>query len=420
MGSLYITSYLRSKGIDASVCDLNVERRNWEKKLIEELSERPKIVGLSSNFVNYSSSLKIAEICKNNDVETVVAGGPLPTTAPHLYLKHDIDAAVIGEGEEIFFDFISKGQKAKGIALKRNDRVIYTGSKNRIKNLDNLPFPAYDILDIKKYRSYSLGKRPTLGLITSRGCPFNCVFCDHKVFGRHWRARNPENVIDEVRWQVNELGAKGINIYDENICVDLKRFELLLDLMISEKFDLSWKMANFRADAVNETIAQKLADAGCKKIVISPESGSQDTLDRIGKGLDLKNLPRAVDMLKSQGILVQTSFILGFPFETKEDMEDTINFAIELNPDICDFNKLMVFPGTDLHKSLGDQSLKDLFMDYDDINNSSLENSHYNGLFKKAYKKFYLRPSKLFDVLTKLSFVEVIDLVRYSLAIGAF
>ena len=218
LGPLYLVSYLRQKNFQAEFIDLNLEKK-LEKVFEKKINEfNPNYVGITSNIANIQSAHYIAGLTKRINSDTkVIIGGPFPTSSPEYVLKNkNVDLVCIGEGEETLYEYILKGEKVPGLMIRKNNSYYYTGERKYIENLDDLPFPALEDVNLKKYWVNVSKATPISILISSRGCPYNCIFCFHGVHGRRWRPRSPKNVIKELNWQVNELGAKEICFWDDN------------------------------------------------------------------------------------------------------------------------------------------------------------------------------------------------------------
>ncbi len=278
----------------------------------------------------------------------VVLMGQHPSARPEACLSDDnVDFVVIGEPESTISelaDFLNAGKRdfatINGLAFKQKGKTVRTDERAIIENLDSLPFPARNLLPMKIY--YDAVKenplrgeisKPWTAIITSRGCPHNCVFCSNNiVWGKKWRARSPKNVVDEIEHLVNNYGVKQIDFSDDNMTLDKKRMAEICDLIVERGLHIEWFTPNgVRADMLDEPLLRKMKKAGCKKIRVAPESGVQRVVyDIIGKNLDLKSVEQAVINCKKVGIKVGCFFVIGLIGETKADIEETIRFAYKL------------------------------------------------------------------------------------------
>lgn len=321
----------------------------------EEIAEKikrwsPDVVGIEIPFSGWSkTAFEVAATVKsiNKDIITVL-DGQHPTARPENSLTNpSIDFVVIGEQEYTVLELVGaleKGttdfQKIRGIAFEKNGVPVVTAPRPFIQDLDSLPFPARHLLPMETYFA-AVRENPLRGeirrswtmMITSRGCPYNCIFCTGCiVWGKKWRGRSPENVVDEIEQVVNTYRVKQIDFYDDNLTLDEKRMEKICDLIVKRGLHIEWfTPSGVRADTLDETLLTKMKKSGCKKIRLAPESGVQRVVDQIiKKNLDLKKVEQAVVLAKKVGIKVGCFFVIGFIGETKEDIRKTISYAYKL------------------------------------------------------------------------------------------
>ncbi len=322
----------------------------------EDLADRirrwsPDVVGINIPFSGWSKgAFEVASIVKGIDKDIItVLDGLHPSARPVDCLAHpNIDFVVIGEGEHTIFELVNvleRGdtrnlEKIRGIAFNKNGKNVITPPRPEIQDLDSLPFPARHLLPMEKYfaavKETPLRgeiRKPWATMITSRGCPYSCVFCTvHIVMGKKWRGRSPENVVDEIEQLIQTYRIKQIDFYDENMTLDKKRMENICDLIVKRKLNVEWYAPNgVRADTLDENLLTKMKKSGCKGLRIAPESGVQRVVDKIvKKNLNLKEVEKAVVLAKKVGIKVGIFFVLGLIGETKEDIKETINYAYKL------------------------------------------------------------------------------------------
>ena len=310
----------------------------------------PEVVIIEVPFSGWSRtafevSLKIKQI--NSQIVTILYGQH-PSARPKACLEHEeIDFVVIGEAENTILELVnnlkqgfSKLEKIKGLAFIKNNKVVITPARPIIEDLDSLPLPARHLLPMNEYAIAvkenplrGVIKKPWTIMITSRGCPFSCVFCTHHtVWGRKWRGRSPQNVVAEIEHLVNIYGIKQIDFLDDNMTLDRNRMECICDLIIKKGIHVEWfTPSGVRADTLDELLLRKMKKAGCKKIRLAPESGVQKIVDTIiKKNLDLKSVEKAVRICKKIGLKVGCFFVIGLIGETKDDIKATINFAYKL------------------------------------------------------------------------------------------
>lgn len=368
LGLAYVAASLRAGGFPVSILDAAAEGwRNIKSfddhrdyngldygEIAEEIKrQKPKVVGITDNFtVQKDSAFKVAEMVKAVDPNIIVViGGSHVTVQPkECASRSNIDYAVFGEGEitsvELMNCLLSGGnlndlRKIRGLAFRNGMEIVVNEARPHNFDLDSLPYPARDLLPMQVYFEASKSKRanrdmdkPWATVITSRGCPFNCIFCSiYLTMGRRWRYRSPENVIGELKQLVELYGVKQLDFEDDNISCDKRRMEKLCEVIIENKFKFEWYTPNgIRADTLDEKLLQKMKAAGCRELWFAPESGSQRVVDEIiGKRIDLKVIEEMVGLCTKVGISSNCFFVIGFPGETREEMGETLRFAKKMS-----------------------------------------------------------------------------------------
>jgi len=396
LGILYIASFLESRGINVDIKDYAVEKkRRLNLKNYD-------FVGYSMNSGNVENTLRsIKQVKKQNPNIRILVGGPhVKILAEELIMNLNIDCLINDEAENILYKYITAKDKSKvkGIWLRKNGKPFFTGKSKPVLDLDSLPFPAIDKVPYKKYISAIKKRKPVCPIITSRGCSYNCIFCHHAL-GFKYRDRSPENVVAEIKW-LYKLGIRELWIADDNFAGDRKRVERICDLIIKNKIDISFSVGNgLRADKLDETLLKKLKKAGCWFISISPESGCQETIKKINKGVSLEDTVRVVKICKKLGINVMVNFIIGFPWETEKEIMQTIEFGKKLDPDIFNIQKLIPYPGTPIGNKIKNKAyfMKDEKKGFyvQEIYHPSLNEEKIQSFMKKANRMFY-GPKEIF------------------------
>jgi len=334
----------------------------------------PDVVGIHIPFSGWwKTAYEVASIVKSIDKDiTTVLSGLHPSARPVDSLMHpNTDFVVIGEAEYTMLELVGvleqrtteSLKKIRGIGYIKNGETVITPPRPAIQDLDSLPFPARHLLPMQAYfaavKEVPLRgeiRKPWTMMITSRGCPHQCVFCSiHVVMGRKWRGRSPENVVDEIEQLVHTYRIKQIDFVDDNMTLNKKRMENICDLIVKRGLDIEWYVPNgVRADGLDENLLRKMKASGCKKIRIAPESGVQRVVDQIvKKNLDLKKVENAVILSRKVGIKVGCFFIIGLIGETKEDIEATIKYAYklrQLGADSFYFSYAAPLYGTELYE----------------------------------------------------------------------
>jgi radical SAM superfamily enzyme YgiQ (UPF0313 family) len=414
----YLASSLEEEDHEVKCIDMRVDKNIDMEKEIENFD----IVGISSCTPSIKEAWKVANIAKKCR-KTVALGGPHPTALPNESLQKDsADIVVRGEGE-ITIREICNGvnlRKIKGISFKAGKKIFHNVDRPFIQNLDSLPFPARDLFDLRKYHS-SLHKNKIIGdILTSRGCPYGCNFCFKAIFGRYYRMRSPENVIKEWK-QMIEMGIEEIGILDDNFTVDKERAIKICNEIKKQKLIVDWSaVGGIRVDSISKELFTAMKNAGCYRVAFGAESGSQNILDKNCKGTKLEQIRDAVKLAKEFGFEITLFFMIGNLYENRETMQKTIDFAKELDPDFVQFTIATPYPGTALYeivKREGKLLVKDweeygsyegkAYFEHGELNKELVE-----GMYRKAYRDFYLRPRMVLKYIKNHKF-EILKGFRF-------
>jgi radical SAM superfamily enzyme YgiQ (UPF0313 family) len=354
LGLAYMAAVLEQNDFEVKIFDCPVCEMNHEKLKAELDSFQPTIIGIGSFTETTESALKSARVAKEVCPDAkVLMGGPHATFEDKQILtsEKEVDIIVRGEGEETILELakqlpeLQKVSEIKGITFRKDSQIIQTPNRPLIQNLDALPRPAYKYLPVEKYKI--MGKR-LLPIITSRGCPFHCSFCvSSKMFGAIIRARSPKNVLDELELLRDEYGTEGVAFQDDTLTVDKKRAIDIFDGMIERKIKLPWGCFS-RADVVTKELLAKMSKAHCNEVGFGIESGCQKMLNAFNKKVTVEQSENAIKWTKEAGIFVAASIILGYPGETKETLQQTLDFIRRLEPDDVWLCHATPYPGTEL------------------------------------------------------------------------
>ena len=348
------------KIVDAQFYNMTVEQ--FEKEITDF---QPDCVGISVLSSEYASILDTAAaiVKKNNKDIVTIAGGVHVTTQYYRVLENkDIDYAVRGEGEYVLRDFLAylNGEGAfpeKGLVFRKESGAVTALPPDLIQDLDALPLPNYDLIDYKAYANTSLRYGvdsvhiyPYARLLTSRGCPVGCSFCQvESISGDKWRPRNAEKVIDELTFLKAKYGIKAFFIEDDNPFGQKKRTKDMLRMLKERNLNLKWKVAGVAVFMMDEEIFKLMAETGCQMIGIAIESGSERILKQvIRKPVDLKKVPEMIKMAQKYGLYVAANFIIGFPGETWDEILQTIHYAETCGADYCKIYPANPLVGTKL------------------------------------------------------------------------
>ncbi|MBC8494934.1 cobalamin B12-binding domain-containing protein [archaeon] len=407
IGLAYIASFLENHDFEVKILDLSIKRYDFARltKYVQDYS--PSVIGFTSTTPLILAVYKIIDNLKREFPNTkYVLGGPHPTALPEEGLEH-ADFVVRGEGEETFFELakaIKNNQKyfsIKGLSFKHQKKFFHNPNRPPIQNLDLIPFPAWHLLDLKKYHYFGSRKNFTVNIFTSRGCPYNCVFCNKNIFGRSLRVRSNENILEEIDLLVNNFGETKINFSDDVFNMNREKTIKLCKEITRRNYDLTLFPQNgMRVDSIDKNMLDSFWDAGFEGLVFGVESGDQKILDKNNKGITLKQIEHAFKISKGYGFVRWGLFLMGLPGETKETVMKTINFAIKLNPNIAKFAVLVPYPGTKVYEIYKDKLKTNNWSDFSMWGKPVFEHENMTSeelwnLYAHATKKFYLRPSKI-------------------------
>jgi len=420
LGLMNIASYLeKNTNYKIKILDCQVEHINYEQLKERIKQENPDVIGITTTTFTLLDVLETTRIVKQvNPIIKVVLGGPHVHIYPEETIKiKEVDYCVLGEGEMPFKDLldnldnIEKLYGVKGIVFRDKNKIVNTGPREPIKNLDSLPFPARHLIPFKKYSSMVATRFPITTMFTSRGCPYKCLFCDRPHLGKNFRARSAKNVVDEME-ECQKMGIKEIFIYDDTFGVDRQRMlDICLDIK-KRNLDIAWDIRT-RVNTVDKEVLEALKEAGCQRIHYGVEAGTQKILNVLRKGITLEQAEKAFELTKKAGIQTLAYFMIGSPTETREDILKTIKFMKKLNPDYTHIATTTPFPATDLYK----MALKEKVVTYDvwqefaknpkpdfvtPVWEKELSQKELFCLLKKAYRSFYLRPNYILKKIIQL------------------
>jgi len=427
LGLAYIASTLEENGYTVEILDCIAQRTTPELlgKQIEHI--KPDIIGITCLTPMALRSVEAAKIAKEvmpNSI--VVMGGPHPSVLPAETLQNNsIDIVVIGEGERTMFELVKciesggKLEKVPGIVFRKNGRLAQTMPRSPT-DLDLLPLPALHLLPMESYHPTPANHRklPCHTMITSRGCPFGCTYCSNSIFARKYRASSPQNVLREMWRLISEYGAKEILFWDDVFTLNQQRAREICELIIEQGLNIPWTCET-RVDCVTEDLLAQMKKAGCWQIGYGVESGDQEVLDTVKKGITLEQVEKVFKWTKEAGIDTRAYLMIGLPGETRKQVLKTIDFTKRLDADIAQFCITVPYPGTELFEiARNEGTLKSVdwshyIMIPDDpvyvTKHLTVEELQY--LLQKAYKDFYFRPSYILKRALKTRSLD--DLKKY-------
>jgi len=428
LGLLYVASFIRNKNHEVRVLDARVKRSS-DKDIARYLTEyRPEVVGISLLSVEAEAGHHLARIVKNLLPSCkVILGGPYPTSEPEDILRNEcVDAGVVGEGEESFSELLN--ELSDGGIIPRLPGVISRDHgeqgfvmRTPIKDVDSIPFPAYDLVDLKDYFRRTTGfsqnvfqvKKRSLPMFTSRGCPYQCTYC-HTIFGKAFRARSPENIIEEIRWLRKTYGVEEIDISDDTFNIKSDRVLRLCECLTNDSGILISFPNGIRADLMDRNLIRALKSAGTFRISYGIESGSPRIQKNMKKFLNLEKAAEVVRWTAEEGVITGGFFMLGFPDETREEMEETVNFACQNPFHFASFFYVIPFPRTFIYNEAIRRGytpeeikagLHSHLIGYHKpwINLSSIDDRDFMKIKRRATRKFYLSTNRIRRIIQAFS-----------------
>ena len=419
LGLGYIAAVLEKAGYIVGIIDAKVEHLSEDEIIGRLLSFNPGIIGITATTPDFCSAVSLAKKIKSAGNYTILVGGAHVSALPEETMEEtSFDYGVVGEGEQtivelaeaIFKSEQSRIPQIKGIVFRDGSKIIRTSPREYIKGLDALPFPARHLFPpLEKYTYLYYKSLPLATIITSRGCPYQCTFCDRAVFGNQVRMRSIPNVLDEIEMLVKDYSIREVNIIDDLFTISHERVEEFCRGLLSRNLKISWSCMS-RADRITPVTLRTMKQAGCWLICYGIESGNQKVLDMIKKNLTLHDIKRAVRWTHESGIQILGSFILGMPGEDEETLISTLRFAKNLPLDRVIFHILQPMPGSEIYKAA--LSIGALKKDVDyryyhlycfpeklPFTSEGLTSQILRRYRRKAYRDFYLRPSYLFRQL---------------------
>jgi len=436
LGLMYLSSVLKQAGYrDIQLADISNSssfRKRTYSHLMELLSRNPDIVGVTSTTPSWRNAVKLCKVAREYCDQLIIGGPHASIFQEELLQKYPfIDVAIYGEADNTIDKIVDGIENKrslcgiKGVIYRENGRIKKNEPNPPIKNLDSIPFPDRGILDMGSYHA-------PFSIITSRGCPYQCIFCSKPVHGNIWRARTPKNVVDEIEYLITTY-PKIAKIYDGLITIsddcfnlDLNRAKKICDEIITRKLDVQLACVNgFHVKTVDYELFKKMKTAGCKELWFGVESGNPYVLEKVKKGITLDMVRNAVKLARKAGIkTIGAHFIIGLPEETLETVRDTINFARELKLDVIGFNHAGILPSTELCEFVKNNGrllypIKD--MDYDEYRQSDPEPQFETPKFSVAERrKAFSEAEALADSVFRRRCLSPKNIMKFLLNLKSF
>lgn len=413
LGLMYVESYLRKvSNIQARIYNFQEPDHTSFDNFKEELLHfQPRIIGITATIVFWYDVLQTAKnIKKILPASIVVLGGNLISQYPDEIMSHkEIDIIVHGEGEITFSELVKTVTSGnglmdlKGIWYKHNGEIIKNPPRKKESNPDIFPFPDHKKYNFIKHRVSIEENSPSATLISSRGCPHHCSFCSNS--DHFYRNRSVDNIIDEIL-ECKEAGYRSVSFYDDNFSHSKEHVEKLCKELINRKIDMPWN-CRVRVDGLDTTLMSLMKQAGCQRLHVGVESGSQNVLDSINKGITTGQIRKFFKSAREAGITTLAYVILGLPMETKDDISKTKKFVFEIDPDYLHCMPLIPVAGSKIYNDAlddpnfgGDYFKEYVLNPYPDLTakhwSVKLMTKYIISEIHKLYVRFYFRPKHIY------------------------
>lgn len=421
---MYVASGLERVGLKPEILDLQLER--WDNKQLKEylMKVDTKIIAATTTTPEIWESIQLLKFIKKvrPDV-TLILGGPHPTMLPDDAISYDcVDIIYKGEGELEFpkvVEALQEGQDLKdvrGISYKEKGKIIHNPPAAMI-DLDEVPHQAWHLIKYKEYLwpAKDRGLIPGGALVTSRGCPYRCIFCG-RLFGKTIRFRSADSVIKELKFIIENYNIRFLMVMDETFTLNRKRVIEICKRIISEKIDFTWQ-ASTRGNIYDREMFELMRKAGCNRLTIGVESGNQKILDILHKDVTLKQFEENYKLAKEVGFETRGSFIIGNPYDTRETIQETIDFAKKLHLDEAFFNIMTPYPGTELYdmakRGEGLRIVDHDWRNYRRWGNAVIELDGLSPqdlvkLQKSAHRQFYFRFKPILHQFRRMGLVDTV------------
>lgn len=361
LGLCYLAAVLRENDFEVKIVDAPGQFMSIEETIKEVLEFKAQYVCLAATIISIFPAADFANELARKSGAKVILGGPHVTAVPEETMERfpEFKIAIIGEAEitlpEVLTVLENGGdlKDVDGLIFRSDGKLIKTRPRKLIDNLDDLPLPAYDLIPnlAEKYRPSKLTyhRLPSTSIITSRGCPHQCTFCDRSVFGNKWRFHSAEYILKVITWLHKDFGIVDFFFMDDHFTVNKERVMKVCNAIIDSKLDITWAVIG-RVDYVDAEMLKLMKKAGCKQVSYGLESGSQVILDFLKKGVTLEKIRWGVKLTKEIGIEVKGLFMVGTPKETKETLDETMNFIKELKLDFVNVGAFTPIPGAEIYE----------------------------------------------------------------------
>ncbi len=397
-GLMMLAAVLKRAGVLASIVDLFAHPASPEDAVAEVLARDPDCVGFTATTAGFLPGYRLAERLKAARPELpVVFGGAHPTAIWQELLERfpALDMIAVGEGEETLVELaradFRPSRDIAGLAFREQGVPVYGGPRPLLRDLDSLPRPAYEELVgfPKAYPMpiFNYPRSPATTLITSRGCPYACSYCDRSVFGSSFRYHSAQYLVDHLVYLKQRFGIRHVGLYDDNFMMKRAHVTEFAELLLKRRLGITFNCIG-RSDHLDAELLQLMKRAGCWMINIGIESGDEELIQQHRKNAQQARVVDAIRMIQAAGIRVKGLFMMGIPGETAESIQSTIDFVLRHRLDDANLTKFTPFPGSPIYARVREQGRFD--EDWDKMNCTNFVFIP-NGLSLEQLERDYLR-----------------------------
>ncbi|MBI4667797.1 MAG: radical SAM protein [Elusimicrobia bacterium] len=412
---MHVAAILEKEGVEVQLLDMDAERLGYAQALEKIRSFSPDLLGFTLTTYSFHPVLRWIKKFKQDSGLPIIAGGAHAALYPQEIMSHpEIDFLIIGEAEIPLPEFVRAFRKdrnydaIKSMGYRKNGQVMIDQTRQFVKDIDSLPSPARHLVKNELYANILTRKKNFTAMLSARGCPYRCAFCDQKT--PPYRMRSAKNFVDEIKNNYEKFGVREFDVYDSTFTANRKRVVEICEMIKKERLDVGWTVRS-RVDSVNENVLDALKSAGCHTIMYGVESSDPEILKRMHKDISPQRVREVISYTKKIGIDTLGFFMLGFPGETRQTVENTIQFSLDLPLDYVQFTVLVPFPDTEIYEYYRTNGLGDYWSQYTidpqkerkiDLIGTEISREDVANYVSLAYRKFYFRPRIIWKRAGKL------------------
>jgi len=419
----YSAAQLKASEHDVAYIDSVIQDLDLNQTLAEAKKIKPDAIFMETTTPSIEADYESLTLLKDVTGATIIVGGPHATyfhksvlqecSAIDIVIRHEFDTKIAN-----VISNLNALSDVSGITYRHNNRIVDNGDGELCYDLDTIPLPDRDVVPWRWYLEAWYSRQPFMNMMTSRGCPYHCTFClwPQSMYGHKQRFRSLDNVFSEIHQLIDLYGLREINIDDGTFTTNRERVIKFCQRLRREKIDLIWT-CNGRVDNVDDEMLVEMKQSGCKMIRLGVESGSQEVLNKIKKGLTIQEIEEGFQLVKRNGIQTLGGFMFGFPFDSRKTVEKTIQFAKRISPDQVQFSINMCYPGTSLYEYAKEKNLlvAKSFKEFDMthgpvVKTVDMEREDLEHILARAYREFYFRPR--FILQTILHMWDIYEIKR--------